>query len=344
MFATGISGYRIPIWAFIFVSIWLTAVSPAHCDETDSPDAKLLFNEGVSHYNKKEYEIAADLFQRAYDAKPSWKLLFNIGQAQAASKRYGLAIQAFEGYLIDGGDNVSVERQETTVAEIERLRLLVGLLSITAPDGLEVVVNGAIRGTTPFSAPLQVAVGTHTVEFIRSGEIIYETSVSIGSGITTAITYEEDAVLSQPLPTVEPTSTETPDTEPAANNDGTADIENSPAPASPPPLQNKMTPKLVTGIILGGAGIVSVGLGTAFAVAAGKSYQAAQDEQYGDQTAFDADYSDFESRRVGAIVGFVAGGVLLAVGGTLITLELLNKRKKRASRASLSSIGATITF
>jgi len=169
-------------------------------------EAKVSFDEGKALYAKGEYATAAQRFREAYRINPSWKLLYNIGQAEASSKRYGLALEAFEGYLLEGGDEISPGRQEEIIKETNRLRAFVGMLDIRGPEGLEIVVEDVVRGTTPLPGIVPVSAGkNHEIRAIVNGEVAATKVARVMVGQTIVVELEvkpaEESTLEETTPT-----------------------------------------------------------------------------------------------------------------------------------------------
>jgi hypothetical protein len=150
--------------------------------------ARKAFSNGIKLFKKGNFEEAATKFEKAYELKPSWKLLYNIGQCAAALNEHGAALDAFEGYLSQGGDEVTQERREEVLAEIKRLREMVGLLEFAAPPGAEVSIDGEVRGQAPLSGRIRVAVGVdHEILVTLDGEELLARTVRVGGGETLVI-------------------------------------------------------------------------------------------------------------------------------------------------------------
>lgn len=174
-------------------------------------DAKIGFQEGVALFKEGQFEAAAEKFEKAYELKPTYRLLFNIGQAWAAARRYDVALRAFERYLVQGGDEIHVERRDEVIREIERLRPLVGFFEIKAGPGLTVRVDGQDRGTTPFTKQMLTAGETHRIEALRGGAVVYQGALEVSGGMVETIVVEEAAAApsTAPLqPTAPPPRTE----------------------------------------------------------------------------------------------------------------------------------------
>ena len=158
--------------------------SSAQDNLSDSESAKSLFEKGRRSFNDGQFTQAADYFREANSLKPNWKLLYNIAQSEAAAKRHGLALTAFEQYLALGGDDIEMTRQSEVVEEIVRLKKMVGYVSVEAPDGATVYVDGVSRAVAPVAGGLPIAGSVvHTVAVVlENGETLSEKKVSLVSG------------------------------------------------------------------------------------------------------------------------------------------------------------------
>jgi hypothetical protein len=179
--------FPIALRAFI-VAIWVTQALSVAAD-----DAKEAHKRGVTLYNEGKYLEASRAFREANELRPSWKLFFNIGQAEAAAKRYGLALEAFESYLMGGGDNVPEERRDYVTTEIQRIRVLVGSLKIETKETLDVFIDDEHRATTPLTAAIRVAAGDHTVVLKKGEETVYRSHVRLSGGMESIISPEQDS-------------------------------------------------------------------------------------------------------------------------------------------------------
>jgi hypothetical protein len=155
--------------------------------QEDDP-ARDAFDEGVAHFEADEHEAALEAFNRANELHPSWKLLYNIGQCEAALRQFGLALTHFERYLSEGGDEVSPERRDEVLAEVERLRKMVGSIDLEAPAGAVILIDGVERGTAPLTGRLRVSASVeHVIEVRSENEQLLERTVTVGGGETIEI-------------------------------------------------------------------------------------------------------------------------------------------------------------
>ncbi len=160
----------------------------AAAEDTTDAEAKQVYQQGVDAFEEGRFDEAARAFRRANELRPSWKLLYNMGQSEAAARRYGLALDAFEQYLVGGGDEIQGDRREEVLAEIQRLRVLVGVVEVQAPDGTELLVDGYSYGKTPFAGPVRVAAGEHEAVLRLGDEVLLEKKLGIAGGMTTTLT------------------------------------------------------------------------------------------------------------------------------------------------------------
>ncbi len=185
----------------IAMSLVVVAAVPSRAGN-GKKEAKAAFKEGKKLFKAGDYSAAATSFRRANQLNPSWKIFYNIGQCEAAAKHHGLALQAFELYLSQGGDDIPTKRLDEVLAEVDRLRKMVGTIEIEAPEGATVLVDGAERGTTPLPGPMPVAASVeHIVAIVIDGEKSAEQTVQVLGGQSMVVSFLEK---SPEQPAVEP--------------------------------------------------------------------------------------------------------------------------------------------
>jgi len=163
-------------------------------EDSAAGQARIFYENGIELYEQGDAQAAAGAFREAYRLRPSWKILFNIGQCEAAAGRYGLAMEAFQQYLVDGRDDIPLERKDYVAAEILRLQALVGELNVEAPEGSTVMVDGVIRGKTPLTGPVIVVAGVdHEVVVIRRDKRLLEQTFKVWASRTHEIKVPEQS-------------------------------------------------------------------------------------------------------------------------------------------------------
>ena len=186
-------------------TILLPSVGSAQ--DTDK-EASEHFKEGVTLFNENKKQEAVEEFNAAYAIKPSWKIMYNIGQCQASLRRYGMAIEAFEKYLGQGGDEVPADRQDEVLAELDRLRRMVGNVKVQGPGGVEIYIDDIQRGTTPMVSAILVTAGVeHRIRLIKNGEEILSVGETVSGNEVLELTapQESSAAAVDTPPVIDPT-------------------------------------------------------------------------------------------------------------------------------------------
>lgn len=223
--------------------------APVHANSAkEKAKAKAAFRKGIKLYDAENYVEASKVFREAYENSPHWKLFYNIAQCEAASRHYGLALDAFESYLISGGDDVPTDRQDEVRREISRLRDLCGDVEIEAPPGSDVFINDVKRGRTPIASGIPIGAGMHVVKIVRDGVVLLEQEVQVRGAKT--VTIKAGAAAAPGPPEAKPGG----ETEPSA--------ETEPAPEEMPASPEDLPPNrmLVIGSVLtavGGATLIA---------------------------------------------------------------------------------------
>jgi hypothetical protein len=173
------SGLAIPLVSL--VAALALAVAPVRADKKDQAKAK--FKEGMALIAEENYLGALQAFEESYEilAKPA--LLYNIAMCQKALFRYVDSIHSFEEYLDKAGDKAKPEMRAASVDAIAEMQRLVGKLQIAdAPEGAEVLIDGKAAGKAPFTSPLILDPGQHTVQVSADGYRTLRTEVTVASG------------------------------------------------------------------------------------------------------------------------------------------------------------------
>ena len=278
--------------------------------ETDD-EAKNAFAEGTKLYESGKFVEAAEKFRFAYNLRPIWKILYNVGQSESSAKRFGLALDAFERFLVDGGDEVIESQKEEVTTEIARMRLLVGMVEVDAPKGAEMFVDGLPRGQVSTGDVVRVAAGPHLIVIEQNGEALFESRIKIKGGITikiraTPATTEDDLSIKQ--------------FEVADDNVSTG--------ASVAQVNNDTVRKArilkISGFASAGIGLVGMGVGFGFLAKGKKDSRTAADLPADSPEV--KNYNDTVLPRNNAVIatGFIVGTIGIATG----TVLLIMSRKK----------------
>ncbi len=151
-------------------------------------EARTQFRTGVELYDEGKFDQAAIAFARAYELKPSYKILYNIAQTENQLGNYTAALDAYQRYLKDGGENIGKKRRPLIEAEIERLKTLVGTITITGDEeGASVFIDNRAEGNTPLPGPILVDLGEHEVLVKHEGVEVHRQVVKVAGGADVAI-------------------------------------------------------------------------------------------------------------------------------------------------------------
>ena len=305
------------------------SINVAVAGATDD-EAKKAFKRGTALYRENRFKEAADEFRKANELRPSWKILFNIGQCRAAAKQYGLALEAFESYLSQGGDDVPKDKRETVIEEIRVLREMVGYLSVEAPEGSQVFIDGLSRGTVPLPGPLPIGTGmNHDLEITRIDTVLMQKSIRVNSGKILTINTNPKQNRPPPKDTAEETAHTTPETtEPGAETqDGEDETEETP----------ESTGNAIKGLRIAGFVTLGVGVGTlgAMAYTGVKTYNLTKENK-----SENRDEISKYQRTTNILIG--VGSTLVLAGTTMVVVSYVTEKiRKRDNEADAFALKLT---
>lgn len=131
----------------------------------DRASAQSRFEQAVQAYRDQRFQEAIDLFLAADRLAPRPALAFNVARAYEKLHEPARALQYYRDYLRRGPDAANVEEVKTRVRELEAELAKRGEQQITVrsePPGAVLSIDGAPRGTTPWTGELPI--GTHHVD------------------------------------------------------------------------------------------------------------------------------------------------------------------------------------
>jgi len=305
-----------------------SAQSAAGPSDSDRAGARAAAMAGVEAFDAEKWQEALDYFLRAESIVHSPVHLSYIGRARAKLGQLVLAREALMKVVHEQANSPAAEaakeEAEETLAEIEP-RIPQLTIQVEGADGrtFEVTVDGSPIKAALVGIPGPVDPGKHLVR-ATAGKVQTEQEVTLAEAEKKTLTL----TLPPPLPG------EDAEAAPAAATTATA----------PPPDEAKPAGKgsgLLIGSIVGfGVGAAGIGFGVAFGlVASDKNEQASQlclgavDNRScsglseADPVALQVQELDAAAAdaRMISTIGFVAGGVGLAVGTTLLILSLGKK-------------------
>jgi hypothetical protein len=299
-----------------------------------SDKARELFRTGVTLLQDPDgarYEEAYQQFKAAYAESPSWKILGNLGYTAMKLERDGEAIEAFRGYLEQGGDELSPAERAQFQSDLDTLSATAAVVTVRGlPAGTRVTdVRSPNKGAdvknyyeVPASEPLvlRVRAGVHRFTAQWGGQPPQtqelETSAGGAHGVQFESVLQPEPVRPEPVQP-EPVVPSAPEPAPSTLSVSSSDdgFFRSPLPA----------------YISIGIGTVGVGLGVVFLLQRSSATSEADDKYdaclesmscvLSDQREME-DLDD-EAATMGtlSVVSFGVGAVGLAAGAALLLMD-----------------------
>lgn len=280
-------------------------VTPAHAQATNAALAETLFREGKQLMVEERYAEACPKIAESQRLDPGTGTLLNLAACHEAEGKLATAWAEFgEAASMSRRDNRADREQYATAhakslePKIPRLALDIAPAAQALKD-LEIKIDDVTVGRVAWSSPGPADPGVHVVTATATGKKPFRAEVTLpaeGSVTAVSIPALEDAPMA-----------------PAAVGPGpaTTGMAGSPAEAEKPPGGNG---KMV-GLIVGGAGIAAIGVGSYFGLHAFSKWSERNDhcpKGQCDQTAVDASDAAHTSARIADVamgVGIVAVGV-----------------------------------
>ena len=337
--------------SLVALSLLLTTVEARASDPSRITEGKKYFAAGVALVNDPDgarYEDALVQFKKAFEALGAWKVLVNIAICSLRLERDGEAIDAYEKYLVAGGQEIDKSERADIERDLATLRVQVVRvhLDLRASGGSIVDERMDARGSrivnrylaTQRTIDLGVHPGHHLVTIQLGGqEARWE--VDLPPGTPVHHTVEMPA---------------------AQSSVGTkTSSETRPTTDTSSPIKKDVRALRIASFAALGVGVVGLGAGTAFALRS-VSQRAQADDICPDPNRCPISQRDTvnglddnaRSAKTFATVGFVVGGV---AAGTGITLLVLAGNKQTPAAASplgpqvrpwlgLGSLGVMGTF
>lgn len=148
-------------------------------------DAKVRYEQGVQAYREQRFREAIDSFLSADSLVPRPALAFNIARAYEKLQEPARALQYYRDYLRRGPDESNAEEVSSRVRELEAELAARGVQQLTVrsnPKGATLSIDGAVRGTTPWTGELPL--GTHDVRVQHEDDRAHRVSVTLDGGET----------------------------------------------------------------------------------------------------------------------------------------------------------------
>jgi tetratricopeptide (TPR) repeat protein len=172
---------------FLAALFALTCASARGDETARHRGAQLLADQGNDAWLKRDYALALERFQEAYQLFPSPKLHYNMALALDALGRTPEAAAEYQQFLDDAEDAPAAARvaAEQKIAELDRS--LARLALRVDPDGASVAIDDVLVGNTPLRHPLHLLPGRHRLTVRRAGYEPDERELQLAKGSAPAI-------------------------------------------------------------------------------------------------------------------------------------------------------------
>ena len=281
--------------------------------------AEALFNSGRSLAASGKYAEACPKFEASQQLDPGLGTLLNLaecyeklGKTASAWAEYREAIPLARA----AGSKVRLDLATERAAALEsRLSTLTirAMGGAEEPTGLEVRRDGLPVQPAELGSPIPVDPGPHTIEAAAPGKQKWSATVQIADASKLAIEVPQLKPLSEASPLQPAKPIEAPPLDQGAHSGST---------------------QRTLGIVVGAAGVVSLGIGAVFGLGASSKWSDAKSKcsayPYGcSQESLD-DRSSAESKASVATVLFIVGGAAVA-GGAVLWLTAGHSQEKNVA-------------
>lgn len=299
--------------------------------------AKTLFERGVALYREEHYKEALNYFIGAQNLYTNPTLTFNIARACERLQDSSCALKYYREYRRIAPNASDMSEVERSIETLERALLARGIQQVTLqsnPAGARVIVDGADKGTTPWTGEL--ALGSHTALVKQAGFADLQVNFSIEGAHAGDFAYNL-----QPAPTPA-------DAPPPA----AAVAVSPPAAAAPldhrPPVQNQPVPERRSRVgtwtwVALGSGVAALGTAGALELARANREQDVRDKA----TQLDrfAAYDSMKDFQKAARIVLGTGLAFTTIGLTLLTLDVTHQtRREGALAASCTGTSCRLDF
>ncbi len=307
---------RLPALALIAA---LTAQSlPALADKDTKPlpseaqkaEARARYERGLKLYDQGAYEAALVEMRRAYELHPTFKILYNLGLIHKQLNDHAAALDAFNGYLNEGGKKVDPKRHAEVEKYLGELKPLVATITVQVDvSGAEVSVDDLAIGISPLTGPITVNAGKRKVSAKLAGKPAATKVLTVAGSDAVTVKLELD----------EPKATSTTTAPPATTTATT------PKPAEPSE-PGRPVPWLAWGV----TGALAVGAGTVGILALTSSSDLADKRSTPNTTRDDLDAASSRTKTYAVVTDILIVGTVAAAGVSLYLTFRAPKSKDTA--------------
>jgi serine/threonine-protein kinase len=295
----------IPIAALIAA----VALAPRPARASDPATATMLFNEAKRLMGEGNFAEACPKFEESQRLDPGVGTQYNLADCYERAGRTATAWATFMDVASELKASGDEKRERVARDRIAALESKLSKLTILTPKnvmGLEVRRNGELLGGAVWGNAVPVDPGTYTIEAMAPGKRKWSSVATVGpngAGVTITI----------------PELTSDVEPSPAAPLPAQASQSVVPGPAPEAPTTHPGQMQRTLALITGGAGVVGLGVGTAFGLTAFSKHSEYMTHCNGNicDSMGVSEHGDAASAATISTIAMTAGLVLVAGGAVL---------------------------
>jgi hypothetical protein len=308
---------------------------PATALAQDKARAEALFQDAKALMAKGDFAGACPKLARSQALDPAVGTLLNLATCYEHAGKSASAWASYMQAAAAARNAGQSDREKFAREHAQALAPNLGMVtvSVATTPGLEVRIDGTLIEQAEWGVALPYDAGHHRVEATATGKKKWASTVDVKDGAKADVSVPalEDSEPPKTTPKPEVTPLIPPSTKP------------SPLPPPPSTPTEKKGPWIAVGIAGVAVGAVGIGIGSIFGVMALDS-KSTLDAMCPSRDRCPASQKgtidDLSTRATVSTIGFVAGGVLLAVGGTALATSLFGK----SSKVQASAHGIEVRF
>lgn len=154
------------------------ALAETAADGAPTEEARARFKEGVRFYDRGKYEQARVAFLQAYALTNHASVLMNLAWSCLKSGHPLEAEKYFKKFMSESKDMTDKQIADATEG-LNQAQSRLGHLTITAPAGATVLVDGAAVGSAPFAESIELEAGSHKAQ-VKDADDVQTVKIAVG--------------------------------------------------------------------------------------------------------------------------------------------------------------------
>lgn len=298
----------------------------AQASSANTTAAQALFDDAKALMKAGRYDEACPKLEESQKLDPGGGTLVALGLCYEGQGKLGSAWTVWDLALSDARSSHRADREALAAQHVRDLEKKLPRLRIvvTSPvTGLDVQRDGASVPGPLWGTAIPTDPGTHRIDARAPGKDAWSTTVEVPSQATTVDVIVPRLVDAAPAPAPAPAPTAAPSPAPAPRAASSTSPPPTPSAEPSPPAEVSSSSTRTWAFVVGGAGIVSAGVGTVFAISASSKWSdahtACPNVQCGRADVVN-EAKDAGSAADVATVLFAVGGIAVATSAVMFLL------------------------